>query len=75
MTEKEYRDMVNENGGFCTKCHCEHYGIEPDAIKYHCEDCNNNAVYGIEELLVMGQVDIIDEVSGPIEIYDEEQYE
>lgn len=43
----------DDNCGFCIKCGAEHYGIEPDARKYECEYCGENAVYGAEELLLM----------------------
>lgn len=40
--------------GFCTKCGLEHFGIEPDAECYHCEECETPTVYGAEQLLIMG---------------------
>lgn len=39
--------------GFCIACGAEHYGIEPDARKYDCEECDLPKVYGAEELLMM----------------------
>ena len=38
---------------FCVVCGAEESGIEPDARKYVCESCGENAVYGAEELLIM----------------------
>lgn len=37
--------------GYCVKCGAEHEGVEPDAREYECEECNEPAVYGAEELL------------------------
>jgi len=42
-----------EDMGFCIACGAEHYGIEPDARKYDCEECDLPKVYGAEELLIM----------------------
>jgi hypothetical protein len=39
--------------GFCTACGEEAYGVEPDAREYECESCEEKAVYGAEELLIM----------------------
>jgi hypothetical protein len=43
--------------GFCVKCGHEQDGCEPDARKYECEDCGERAVFGAEELLIMGYAD------------------
>ena len=40
-----------ESCGFCALCGAEHWGIEPDARRYECEECGRKAVYGAEELL------------------------
>ncbi len=44
----------DEPMGFCTACGLDHYGIEPDARKYQCEECETPTVYGAPELLIMG---------------------
>ena len=50
-------EAANEDmGGFCTECGEEASGVEPDARGYKCESCGANAVYGAEELVVMGAV-------------------
>ena len=41
-----------DNPGFCLVCGEEAEGCEPDARKYECEHCGENAVYGAEELLM-----------------------
>lgn len=42
-----------DNPGFCIECGSEVDGIEPDAECYPCEACDQNTVYGAEELLIM----------------------
>lgn len=59
MSEAEYADMLDNNGGFCVKCRSECFGVEPDARKYHCDSCGEDDVYGVEELLMMGLVEIV----------------
>lgn len=44
----------DDNEGFCLACGEEAYGIEPDAERYECECCEKRAVYGAEQLLIMG---------------------
>jgi hypothetical protein len=39
--------------GFCLSCGTEHDGIEPDARRYHCDACDNDSVYGAEEIVIM----------------------
>lgn len=42
--------------GFCINCGEEKHGVEPDAENYHCDCCNENQVYGAEQILIMGLV-------------------
>ncbi len=44
----------DDNKGFCTACGDEAWGVEPDARRYRCKSCGQPAVYGAEELLMMG---------------------
>lgn len=39
--------------GFCLACGAEHYGIEPDARQYECNECDQPKVYGAAEILMM----------------------
>ena len=42
-----------DDPGFCVACGVEYEsGIEPDAERYECEACGEEAVYGAEELLL-----------------------
>jgi predicted RNA-binding Zn-ribbon protein involved in translation (DUF1610 family) len=56
FTLEQIEPMVADNGGFCTSCGAEVYGIEPDAREYSCEVCGKPTVYGAEELILMGLV-------------------
>ena len=47
---------MEDNGGFCTNCGAEAYGVEPDACGYKCEACGALDVYGAEEIILMGLV-------------------
>lgn len=67
MTEAEFVGLRNdENIGICLSCNNEQDGCEPDARKYKCDDCGKQTVYGLEELLIMGEIDIVakEEVEG-----------
>jgi len=44
--------------GYCRACGAERDGCEPDARGYPCFECGARQVYGFEELLIMGEVDI-----------------
>lgn len=48
-TEEE----LSAGGGFCLACGNEQTA-EPDARKHQCEACGRPKVYGLEELLMMG---------------------
>ena len=45
--------QADDNLGFCLACGDEAYGVEPDARRYTCESCDEPAVYGAEEILIM----------------------
>lgn len=47
---------IEESLGFCTACGAERGFCEPDATEYECDECGEFAVFGAEELLVMGRV-------------------
>jgi hypothetical protein len=55
--------FVGGGEGFCSSpdCFAESYGVEPDACNYTCEACHRESVFGIEEAVSMGIVDIIGE--------------
>jgi hypothetical protein len=43
-----------DSQGLCIACGEFADGVEPDARRYECESCEQNKVYGIEELILMG---------------------
>ena len=57
ITEEEYRELSEDSGGYCRYCRQPAYGVEPDAQGYTCEGCGQPAVYGIEELLIRGEIE------------------
>lgn len=54
MELAERRDVSLDDPGVCTACGHEQDGCEPDAREYECEVCGERAVYGVEELIMMG---------------------
>lgn len=38
--------------GFCIACGAEKGGCEPDARNYLCDNCDENQVFGAEEILM-----------------------
>lgn len=61
LTENKYHSFVNNYIGICMACNIEHDSVEPDAEKYKCDMCEENQVFGISELLIMGKIEIIEE--------------
>jgi hypothetical protein len=60
MSEGEYRDHRDEYNGLCIACGAVAYGdTEPDAENYKCEVCGKDRVQGIENLMIMGLIEII----------------
>ena len=55
-TLEEVIEMSEEQAGWCIACGEVSYGVEPDAIRYECEDCGRRHVYGAEQLAIMGLV-------------------
>lgn len=56
ITLEEYEAEQDEYTGRCLACGATAHGVEPDARKYTCEECDLPQVYGLEELLMMGLV-------------------
>ena len=55
---EEIQEASHEGMGFCISCGCESAEmVEPDARKYHCEECDTKTVYGADEILIMGLVE------------------
>lgn len=54
-------ELSEHDTGRCVACRAEAHGVEPDARRYPCEACGAPGVYGCEELLVMGLVQLAGE--------------
>lgn len=57
-TEEE---VMDGDTGRCRACGAEAYNIKPDAVGYTCEKCLMPHVYGLQELLLMGELQIVGE--------------
>ena len=62
MTHTATMDEIFEaTTGRCRACGDAAYGVEPDARGYECESCGASEVYGLEELMLMGELEIEEE--------------
>lgn len=59
MTERRFMSASEMFEGRCIACGAAADGCEPDAREYGCESCGEQAVYGLEELLMMGRIVIV----------------
>jgi len=61
MTQEDYRCMSEDGTGFCIECEEAAGYCEPDAWGCECEYCGAHAVYGMDELLLMGMIEFEEE--------------
>jgi hypothetical protein len=62
MTADEYQDHVDSYDGICLACGEIKFGdCEPDAEEYECDACGEHAVRGIENALIAGDIEFIEE--------------
>jgi hypothetical protein len=60
ISEDEYEYHTEAYDGVCLGCGAwTSGGVEPDARKYKCDACQAMRVYGCEEALLMGRIEII----------------
>ena len=52
-------DVEDGTMGICLACGESAYGVEPDACGYWCEHCGSRQVYGLEEAVLAGKVEIV----------------
>lgn len=65
MHPEEFSGLDDDSCGLCIRCgESTVGGVEPDARKHECEACEENGVYGMQELLVMGLVRLSEEGEG-----------
>jgi hypothetical protein len=58
ITEDEYKQACDDYQGICLACEEYQDNCEPDAEGYLCESCGENQVCGVEQALIMGELDI-----------------
>jgi hypothetical protein len=55
---EQLQEAAEEMMGFCTACgEQSEENVEPDARNYKCTACGEFAVFGAEELVIMGLVE------------------
>jgi hypothetical protein len=54
-------DLEDGTLGICLKCGNVQCGVEPDAENYECEACKEAEVCGMEQALLMGRVELIED--------------
>ncbi len=59
FSEVEQHIQDDDHAGWCTNCgDWTHDSCEPDARHYECPECEKRTVFGAEELVMMGFIDI-----------------
>ncbi len=58
IDEAEYKEACDNYQGICLTCGEFQDGVEPDAENYECESCGVDQVFGVEQALIMGELDI-----------------
>jgi hypothetical protein len=60
LSKDEFHDLNENGGGACLACgDIVESGVEPDARGYRCGHCGEPKVYGIEECVIMGRVELV----------------
>ena len=62
VTEGEIRAAVLDHVflAVCLECHDRSEGIEPDTKGLHCRMCGKMAVWGLEQALLAGKIEIVE---------------
>lgn len=61
ITEGTYQALEDEYMGICRVCLDTACECEPDARNYKCGSCNAKTVYGAQELMMMGAIDLVED--------------
>lgn len=56
FTLEQVTEADEHNVGFCVACGAGRDCCEPDARRYHCDECGRDQVYGAAEIALMGWV-------------------
>jgi hypothetical protein len=59
VEQLEQSQFSLDNPGYCLACGAEYNDCDPDTRKRECEECGERKVYGLEQLVMMGCVDVI----------------
>jgi hypothetical protein len=60
VTPAQYEEAARDYLGWC--CNCESFSTgccEPDARRYECESCGERTVFGAEEALMSGMIELV----------------
>lgn len=60
VPQEDYESLLDESCGICRTCGGTTGCCEPDARNYVCEGCGDSEVFGLEELLLMGRLVLVD---------------
>lgn len=62
ITEETFKDLREDYSGICTACMAVRSGdTEPDARNYPCDACGKDSAYGVEELLMMDMIELVED--------------
>jgi hypothetical protein len=59
LTDQDFRILSDDMSGFCLACGSDIEGCEPDMRNGKCEVCDEPKVFGLEELLMIGLVELV----------------
>ncbi len=59
MTEAEYLELRDDDGGICLSCWSIAFGVEAGARNHECTDCGEYNVLSIEKALMEGKIEIV----------------
>lgn len=60
MSMREY-NAFDYNEGICIACKETADGVEPDAENYECAACGEKKVFGLEQAVIIGHIEIIED--------------
>jgi hypothetical protein len=58
MSIDRYQELLDQSIGLCRTCETEIECCEPDARKRKCPECGDLEGYGLEELLMSGDLEL-----------------
>ncbi len=63
ITFDEFFGEKDEYAGLCLACNeITTYGVEPDGRRRECEQCGEPTVFGLEEAMIMGEIELMGEM-------------